>query len=181
MLSDNIRILRKAKGLSQEELAVRLNVVRQTVSKWEKGLSVPDAEMLQLLAEKLEVSVGVLLGEAAVQDENTQLQILAAKLEVLNEQFARQAARRRKTWRIVFIVLGAVALGTFLLSAFDAVSWCTRQILQAGIDEGVAIIGGADGPTQIFVTRTPLWNSVWIPALFVCAGSVVGICLTRKK
>lgn len=37
MLSENIRRLRKAKGLSQEELAVKLNVVRQTVSKWEQG------------------------------------------------------------------------------------------------------------------------------------------------
>ena len=39
MLSDNIRSCRKARGLSQEELAVKLNVVRQTVSKWEKGVS----------------------------------------------------------------------------------------------------------------------------------------------
>ncbi|HJB57859.1 MAG TPA: helix-turn-helix domain-containing protein [Candidatus Flavonifractor intestinipullorum] len=39
MLSENIQRLRKAKGLSQEELAVKLNVVRQTVSKWEQGVS----------------------------------------------------------------------------------------------------------------------------------------------
>ena len=39
MLNENIRNLRKAKGLSQEELAIKLNVVRQTVSKWEKGVS----------------------------------------------------------------------------------------------------------------------------------------------
>lgn len=181
MLSENIKILRKAKGLSQEELAIQLNVVRQTVSKWEKGLSVPDAEMLKQLAEKLAVSVSVLLGEAAAQDENTQLQILAAKLEILNEQFARQAARRRKIWRIVFIVLGAVALLTFLLSAFDAVSWLTRQIMQQGIDEGIAIIGGADGPTSILVATAPFRGWAWIPALFVGAASVVGICLTCKK
>ena len=51
MLSENLKNLRKAKGLSQEELAIKLNVVRQTVSKWEKGLSVPDSEMLIRLAE----------------------------------------------------------------------------------------------------------------------------------
>ena len=39
MLNENIKNLRKAKGISQEELAVRLNVVRQTVSKWERGVS----------------------------------------------------------------------------------------------------------------------------------------------
>ena len=41
MLSENIKQSRKSKGLSQAELAVRLNVVRQTISKWEQGLSVP--------------------------------------------------------------------------------------------------------------------------------------------
>ena len=46
MLSDNIKRIRKSKGLSQEELAIKLNVVRQTVSKWENGLSVPDLDML---------------------------------------------------------------------------------------------------------------------------------------
>ena len=181
MLSENIKILRKAKGLSQEELAIQLNVVRQTVSKWEKGLSVPDAEMLTQLAAKLEVSVSVLLGEVTAQDENTQLQILAAKLEILNEQFARQAARRRKMWRVVFTALGCVALIIFLMSAFDVVSWFTRQIMQQGISDGAAIIGGADGPTSILVSYVPFRGWAWIPALFVCAGSVVGICLTRKK
>lgn len=39
MLNENLQALRKAKGLSQEELAERLHVVRQTVSKWEKGVS----------------------------------------------------------------------------------------------------------------------------------------------
>ena len=46
MLNENIKAIRKAKGLSQQELAVKVNVVRQTVSKWEQGLSVPDADML---------------------------------------------------------------------------------------------------------------------------------------
>ena len=61
MLNENIRNLRKAKGLSQEELAIKLNVVRQTISKWEKGLSVPDAGVLIHMAELLDVSVGSLL------------------------------------------------------------------------------------------------------------------------
>ena len=63
MLNENIKNLRKAKGISQEELAIRLNVVRQTVSKWERGLSVPDSGMLISLAEELDTSVSVLLGE----------------------------------------------------------------------------------------------------------------------
>lgn len=46
MFQDNLKALRKRKGITQEELATRLNIVRQTVSKWEKGLSVPDSELL---------------------------------------------------------------------------------------------------------------------------------------
>lgn len=68
MLNENIRNLRKSKGLSQEELAIRLNVVRQTISKWEKGLSVPDSSMIISLAEELDTSVSTLLGET-VQEE----------------------------------------------------------------------------------------------------------------
>lgn len=63
MLNENIKNLRKAKGISQEELAVRLNVVRQTVSKWERGISVPDSGMLISLAEELDTSVSVLLDQ----------------------------------------------------------------------------------------------------------------------
>lgn len=59
MFGENLKTLRKQKGFSQEELAARLHVVRQTVSKWEKGLSVPDADALIRLAEVLEVSVSI--------------------------------------------------------------------------------------------------------------------------
>ena len=62
MLNENLKQLRKSKGLSQEELAIRLNVVRQTISKWEKGLSVPDADMLIKIADIFEVSVSELIG-----------------------------------------------------------------------------------------------------------------------
>ena len=62
MLQENIRKYRKEKNMSQEELAVRLHVVRQTVSKWENGLSVPDADILMQMAELLEVPVSKLLG-----------------------------------------------------------------------------------------------------------------------
>ena len=67
MLSDNIKRIRKSKGLSQEELAIKLNVVRQTVSKWENGLSVPDSDMLITLADELDTSVSVLLGENVME------------------------------------------------------------------------------------------------------------------
>lgn len=175
MLSDNIKTLRLAKGLSQEELAIKLNIVRQTVSKWEKGLSVPDADLLISLAEALDVSVGTLLGETVDQAENTQIQILAAKLELLNEQFARQATQRRKAWRIVFVVLGCVAALLLCLSAIDFASW---QIFQ---HKTTSIIGGADGPTAIMVASSPFLSWAWIPGLLLSAVSLVGFCCTKKK
>lgn len=57
MLNENLKAIRKSKGLSQEELAIKLNVVRQTISKWENGLSVPDSDMLIAISEALETSV----------------------------------------------------------------------------------------------------------------------------
>lgn len=81
MLNENIRELRKQKGLSQEELAIKLNVVRQTVSKWERGLSVPDAEILLSLGEVLDTPVSTLLGKTVIASEPDSLQALSEKLE----------------------------------------------------------------------------------------------------
>ena len=61
MFSDNLKTMRKAKGYTQEELAIKLKVVRQTVSKWEKGLSVPDADVLSKIADVLDTKVDILL------------------------------------------------------------------------------------------------------------------------
>lgn len=97
MLNENIQALRKSKGLSQEELALKLNVVRQTVSKWERGLSVPDAEMLVTIGEVLDTPVSTLLGETVPASEPEGLQALSEKLEVLNDQFAGAQESKRRT------------------------------------------------------------------------------------
>jgi len=103
MLAENLKTLRKAKGLSQEELAIRLNVVRQTVSKWEKGLSVPDADLLLRLAEVFEVSVSELLG-ARIESEQ-EISAVAEQLSRINEQLAIKNRRARRIWKVVAIVL----------------------------------------------------------------------------
>ena len=96
MLSENIKTMRKAKGLSQQELAIRLNVVRQTISKWEQGLSVPDADMLIMLAEVLDTSVSTLLGEEVIESEADEIKAMAEKLELINWQLAQRKIRTRK-------------------------------------------------------------------------------------
>ena len=103
MLSDNIKILRKKKGYSQETLAEQLHVVRQTISKWEKGISVPDAVMR--MAELFEVPVSVLLGGGLEVEEEqpSELNEIAQQLAVLNDQLVQQAVRRRKVIRYAFV------------------------------------------------------------------------------
>jgi putative transcriptional regulator len=113
MFSENLKTLRKAKGLTQEELAIRLNVVRQTVSKWEKGLSVPDADLLIRLAEVVEVSVSEMLG-ARIENER-ELTAVAEQLSRINEQLAVRNRRARRIWKIVAIVLIAFAAVNIVL------------------------------------------------------------------
>ena len=96
MLKDNLKILRKNKGLSQEELSIKLYVVRQTVSKWESGLSVPDAEMLMTISEILETPVSEILGESIEEKEKNDLKVISEKLEVINEQLAMKQKKKRK-------------------------------------------------------------------------------------
>ena len=112
MLSDNIKTLRKARGFSQEELASRVHVVRQTVSKWEKGLSVPDAELLQKLADALEVPVQQLLGAQIQTPEERDA--LAEQLSRINEQLVIRNRRSRRIWRTIGFAL-AILLGIELL------------------------------------------------------------------
>ena len=102
MLKENIRILRKQKGLSQEELSIKLNVVRQTVSKWEQGLSVPDAEMLVSISEVFDIPVSVLLGENIKESKEDELKVISEKLEVINQQlYQRQELKRRRKLNIL--------------------------------------------------------------------------------
>ena len=109
MLQENIKAFRQKKGMTQEELASRLHVVRQTVSKWEKGLSVPDAELLIRLAEVLEVSVAQLLGGEAGTATEEKPDAMIEQLSRINEQLAIKNRRAKRLWKIVAWILGAIA------------------------------------------------------------------------
>ena len=113
MFSENVKNYRKAKNLSQEELALKLCVVRQTVSKWEKGLSVPDVEMLQNIADILEVDIKQLLGaEMEVEKNNNEI---VEQLAKINEQLIIKNRRSKRIWEIVGIILVAVVVLNILL------------------------------------------------------------------
>ena len=121
MFAENLRTLRRARGLSQEELAGRLHVTRQTISKWENALSVPDAELLLRLAEELEVPVSRLLG-GPVEEEPAPDQV-AAHLAELNRLLAERNRRSRRIWRVVAGVLIGLAAATVLLILLNAAAF----------------------------------------------------------
>ena len=168
MLNENIKAVRKAKGLSQEELAIKLNVVRQTVSKWERGLSVPDSEMLISISEVLETPVGVLLGETVKEDAPEDLKAISEKLEIINLQLARQKASSRKIFHWIFILLSAVIVILFIIIG----------------TAGSPYLNWDFGNPEIAVAGTVLHAFEWIfvrIAPFALIATIVGAVLTRKR
>lgn len=117
MLKDNLKTLRKNKGLSQEELSIKLNVVRQTVSKWEQGLSVPDAEMLIAISEVFDTPVSKILGENIDEKEKNDLKVISEKLEVINEQLSTQQKQKRKRTIKFLIIMDVCIILLFILLA----------------------------------------------------------------
>lgn len=107
MLKENLKTVRKAKGLSQEELAIKLNVVRQTISKWEQGLSVPDAEMLISISEVFDTPVSTLLGENLSESKEDDLKVISEKLEIINLQLSQTKKERRKIihWSLISLCI----------------------------------------------------------------------------
>lgn len=113
MFSENLKTLRKQRGFSQEELAMRLHVVRQTISKWEKNLSVPDADTLIRLAEILEVPVSELLGEKIENEKVTN--DVAEQLARINEQLAIKNRRARRIWKVIAVAIAVIILWNIII------------------------------------------------------------------
>ena len=117
MLKDNLKTLRKNKGLSQEELSIKLNVVRQTISKWETGISVPDAEMLITISEFFETPVSDILGESIEEKETNDIKIISEKLEIINEQLSISQKQKKKRNYILLIIADIFVILLFILLA----------------------------------------------------------------
>lgn len=168
MLNENIKRVRKLKGLSQQELAIKLNVVRQTVSKWEQGLSVPDSDMLITLSEVLEIPVSKLLGEPVDEAEMNHLRVISEKLEVINLQLAQRKTTRRKILHGLLLSLCAVIVMIYaVLIAIGSpyLGWDYSS-------PETAVIGVAFHSLEwLFVRAAPL----------LLIGIILGLFLTRKK
>lgn len=168
MLKENIKTIRKAKGLSQEELAIKLNVVRQTISKWEQGLSVPDSEMLLTISEVLETPVSTLLGEAIAESQADDLKTIAEKLEVINLQLAQRKIAHRRILHWICISFCALIVVAFLVLSLLG----SPYLMWDYNNPEWAVVGTVfHGFEWIFVRVAPL--------AFVI--SLVGAVLTRKQ
>ncbi|MGN1414382.1 MAG: helix-turn-helix domain-containing protein [Anaerovoracaceae bacterium] len=168
MLNENLKAVRKSKGLSQEELAIKLNVVRQTISKWEQGLSVPDSDMLISISEALETPVSTLLGETITETKADELKAISEKLEIINLQLAQRKNTRRNILHWLFITLCAVmVIISAVLFFFNSpyLDWDYS-------DPETAVAGTALHAFEwLFVRAAPI----------LLTGAIVGIILTRKK
>lgn len=168
MLNENIKALRKSKGLSQQELAVKVNVVRQTISKWEQGLSVPDSDLLIALSEALDTPVSTLLGETVVESEADDVKALSEKLEIINLQFARKKAMRRVALHGLFI---AVCVGILAVAGVLAVVHSPYLGWDYSASE-TAVMGVAIHAFE--------WGFVRL-APFALVAALAGVFLTRKR
>lgn len=168
LLKENIKSLRKSKGLSQEELAIKLNVVRQTISKWEQGLSVPDAEMLISISELFETPVNTLLGENISEKEVNDLKAISEKLEIINLQLSQRKKEKQKIIHWLLISLCIIILIIFIslvLLNSPYLNWNYN-------DPESAVLGVAFHSFEwIFIRVAPI----------IIIGLAIGIILTRKK
>lgn len=133
MFHENLKTMRKAKGYTQEELAIKLNVVRQTISKWEKGLSVPDADVLSRIADVLDTDVSTLLGEEIVAE--TDKNAVAQQLAKINEQLAMKNQRSKTIWKVIVVILCIIVI--FYILAIVVFSVITPKVITDNHSENV--------------------------------------------
>lgn len=168
MLNENIKLIRKSKGLSQQELAIKLNVVRQTVSKWEQRLSVPDSDMLISISEVLETPESTLLGENVIEVQADNLKVISAKLEEINLQLAQRKTTRKRVLHWFFISLCVAIIAVFVMILALESPYLGWDYSEAE----VAILGVAFHSFEwIFVRIAPI----------ILIGAIIGIFLIRKK
>ncbi|MCI8366062.1 MAG: helix-turn-helix transcriptional regulator [Eggerthellaceae bacterium] len=146
MLKDNIKRLRKARGISQQQLADQLHVVRQTISKWERGTSVPDAELLASLATALQTTPNELMGSFAPSPEAaiTAPESLALENSLATQNIAYLSKFRHnaKTGITVLAVLaGALAIALVCLGLFTILQTRDLNWLKDGAENGYSLNG----------------------------------------
>lgn len=113
---ENLRAFRKQKEFSQEYLAEKMNVSRQTISKWENGTAMPDLKKLTDLASLFDVSMDELLGTSAPDYKTSESD--NAELEVLKQAFDEYKTKNKKT-TIIFGVLSTALVVALIVTTVN--------------------------------------------------------------
>ena len=151
-----------------KKLHFYIDICRQTVSKWENGLSVPDSELLIAISEELETPVSVLLGETVKEQKSNDLKIISEKLEVINLQLAKRKEIRRKT-----LFWGFISICVVIILIFAALIIMNSPYLEWNYnDTETAVLGTIFHSFEFLFVRIA-------PIVFL--GAVVGALLTRKN
>ena len=143
-------------------------MVRQTISKWEQGLSVPDSDMLISISEVLETPVSTLLGETVTESKVDDVKAISEKLEIINLQLAQRKIMRKKTfhWLLISLCVVIVIISAVLIVLNSPyLEWNYS-------DPETAVVGVTFHAFEWLFVR-------FAPIIFI--GAIIGFFLTRKK
>lgn len=178
MLNENLKQLRKSKGLTQAEFELKFNVVRQTVSKWEKGLSVPDAEMLMEIADQFDIPVADILGKTIEADNETDhIKVLSEKFALLNEQYAKNVEKNHRIFHRLWVAGIVALLGYMVIQIFLCFySYALSNLIH---NTGTAYLGTMTGEMTVYVlVGANFFRILFLLTIF--AVSVIGVYLSRR-
>ena len=167
-IGSKLQNARNEKRLTQEQSAEMHGVSRQTISKWEQGLSVPDAEMLISISEELETPVSELLGENISETKVDDLKVISEKLEIINLQLSQRKNERRKVilWILILLCTIIIIISIFLF-------FLNSPYLNWNYNKAeYAVLGVSFHSFEwLFIRIAPL----------MLIGLIIGSFLTRKK
>lgn len=168
--------LRKEQGLTQKELADRLNVTDKAISKWETGKGFPDLKLLEPLAEALGISlVELMQGQRQPQDTLTVAEAGAVVSQAIGQSEKNTARRYLRLFRWFLIATCALCLLWLAPQALIYITFwqLNRHFIPSNAAE-LGIIGGADGPTAIITAShppLPYFLEIGIPLI------LLGVCI----
>ena len=170
-------VLRRKAGLSQTDLAEKLGVTSQAVSKWETGRGFPDLKLLEPLAQTLEVSLVELL-----QGERTSSPTLS--VEEAGQVAARAMDQYQQTTVLRYLrlfrwVCTAAAVFCFLFLLPYLVYGVSQLYFHWVIEPQMGVIGSAEGPTVIITSSAPLFPAWFRPALLALLCAACGVLVFR--
>lgn len=141
--------LRKQNGISQEELSFKLNVSRQTISRWESGIRQPNAEMLNNICNFYKISADYLLNDGIKEAEITVTETHSALAASTPENKPKNTGRVKKT-----ILLGSIIILSLLMLLFTIL--------------GIVILGYTFSPDEGAVESILIIDNLWLPILMLC-------------